>query len=277
MDDLKRFALDDRLEAQGPLLSFASRATGQVMPRILRTRAARALPMIPVNEFPKAGGTWFAQVLATYLGVPLPQRATMPYLMRSVVHGHHTPPMPDGFLVVRDPRACYVSLYFHRVRLVRANPSQRHFIQTRKKWQNVLGIDPVTADPSAGLPRYVEALVSGNPLGEPSWDRFYAAWLTDLGRGSVVAARYEDLRADPLAQFSAVVEQRFGGVDLDRLTPSIRRFDFDVVRRGHSNSIRLRSPRRGRRLAARRSGTPPHDAGRPDERRQPRVRLRNWW
>jgi hypothetical protein len=234
MSDLEGFAIDDRLPAQGSLTLFASRVTGRVVPWILRTRAARTLPMIPVSEFPKAGGTWFAQVLATYLGVPLPQRATMPYLMRCVVHGHHKPPMPDGFLVVRDPRACYVSLYFHRVWLVRANSNHRHFNRVREKWRSVLGIDPATVDPSAGLPRYVEALLSGNPLGEPSWDRYYAAWLTDAGRRSAVVVRYEDLRTDPLVQFGSAIERRFGGVDLARLTPSVNRYDFDVVRKGPS-------------------------------------------
>lgn len=232
MSDLERFSIDDRMARQSSLTLFASRATGRMVPWILRTKMARALPMIPVNEFPKAGGTWFAQVLATYLGVPLPQRAITPYVMRCVVHGHYEPPMPDGFLIVRDPRACYVSLYFHRVWLVRANLSNRHHIAVRERWRNILGIDPATTRPSDGLPRYIEALLSGNPLDEPSWDRFYAAWLTKAGRRSAVTVRYEDLRTDPLAEFGSVIEQRFGNIDLDRLKPSINRYDFDLVRKG---------------------------------------------
>ena len=71
-------------------------------------------PYFLINEFPKSGGTWLAQMVADGLGAPF--RRNMPVrLERSVSHGHFLSPVGLRHVTVlwRDPRDMLVSYYYH--------------------------------------------------------------------------------------------------------------------------------------------------------------------
>lgn len=225
---------DDRQERQTAARAVAGRAAAAANARLLRSKLAGRLPIIPVAEFPKAGGTWFGQVLSTYLGVPFPQRALAPAVMRCVLHGHFDPPVAPGFLVVRDPRDCYVSLFHHRRRVMELNAGRARFRRQAARWEQLIGSDLLRADgTSAAVGRYFELLLDGNQLIEPDWAEYHRRWLSPITQGDVVVARYEELRADPMRAFATVIERRFGAVDVARLAPSVDRYAFDTVRGGH--------------------------------------------
>jgi hypothetical protein len=97
--------------------------------RILRNKAevafrllyinyfSKFIPTILITEFPKSGGTWLGQLIASYLELPFP-RNRFPKLRPSVFHGHYLPIKKSKNLkkilwLVRDGRDVMVSHYFH--------------------------------------------------------------------------------------------------------------------------------------------------------------------
>jgi hypothetical protein len=72
------------------------------------------LPLITVNEYPKSGGTWLAQMLSASLRLPFP-RNKLPQICSSIMHGHYLNPwgMDNVVVMWRDGRDIMVSWYYH--------------------------------------------------------------------------------------------------------------------------------------------------------------------
>lgn len=140
-----------------------------------------------VNEYPKSGGSWLAQMLAEAMDLPFP-RNRLPMARRSILHGHYLygSGMRDVIIVWRDGRDVMVSWYFHRVvGNELANPGLVKATRER------LGIkDP--PDIATYLPRFIEASMTAPGSPRFSWPRFVADW-ADRDCGHI---KYEDMLAD---------------------------------------------------------------------------------
>jgi hypothetical protein len=142
-----------------------------------------------VNEYPKSGGSWLAQMLSDALELPFP-RNRLPMLGSSIMHGHYRlrHVAKPCSIVWRDGRDVAVSFYFHRV-IGNAHTPPELALATQKK----LGI----TDPNnvvEYLPRFIELLAQGGTHPGYSWARFVEEW---HGSSKVCCeVKYEDMLTD---------------------------------------------------------------------------------
>lgn len=142
-----------------------------------------------VNEYPKSGGSWLAQMLAEALELPNPRRR-LPMLQSSMMHGHYlwTMNLRNVVTVWRDGRDVMVSFYFHLV-------ADNNFASPTVKQHSrrLLEVsDP--QDIEANLPRFIELVSEGKLHPRFGWHEFHARW----AKNSRVKAstRYEDMLED---------------------------------------------------------------------------------
>lgn len=166
--------------------------------RQIGLRFGERFPFWYVVEHPKSGGTWLARMIADYLDIPLCEHSLLPVAMRCVLFGHwgHDPRFHRCFYLCRDGRDVLVSLYFHRMRIVRSapdSPAGRH-------WRRRLG--PMTADEpgeiAEGFADFVRSELASPGARHANWP----AHVRDWRRGSedrVAFLTYEELRRDPAA------------------------------------------------------------------------------
>lgn len=164
--------------------------------------ASGAIPLYTVNEFPKSGGTWLAQMLAKALEIPFP-RNRLPALGSAVMHGHYLRRwgMKNVVVVWRDGRDALVSLYFHALfendgwnaRLVRAVRRDLPFSDY--------------ADIGANMPRFIEYAFERKRHPRFSWSDFVEHW---YGRPSVTYVRYRDLLQNAPEELRRIVRALTG-------------------------------------------------------------------
>ena len=149
-----------------------------------------------VNEYPKSGGGWMAQLLAAGLDLPFP-RNRLPVLRPAVLHGHLMPGrgMRNVVLVWRDGRDVMVSWYFHAVvGNELASKRRREALRAR------LGIE-TPEDVRTNLPRFIEHAMTDARQPRFTWPAFADAW---AGRDDAIHVRYEDLLADAAGELRRV-------------------------------------------------------------------------
>lgn len=177
-------------------------------------------PTYVVTEFPKSGGTWLSQMLASLLGVDYP-RNRLPGLAGAVMHGCYLRVSARHPTVVlwRDGRDIMVSYYFHLL-FTKDITSARY---TRKVMSQT-GISDVE-DIVANLPRFMEWV---NASGYPgfTWPRFVRRW---RGVPGVVEAKYEHLRENPAAEVGRIVQELTGSAPRDSdVIQACTRFSFEA-------------------------------------------------
>ena len=124
-----------------------------------------------VNEYPKSGGSWMAQMLADALDLPFP-RNRLPMMRSSILHGHYrvSKVRQPAVLVWRDGRDVMVSLYFHRIIGNDLTLSSQTHVARK-----ALGIkDPL--DVKTYLPRFIELVAHGQTHPRYSWATFVNEW-----------------------------------------------------------------------------------------------------
>jgi len=157
---------------------------------------SRLAPYYLVNEFPKSGGTWLAQMLSDALGVAFRRNAPIRF-ERSVTHGHFLSPVGLRNVVVlwRDPRDLLVSFYHHC-----------YFVNEHRNAGLVRlmkGCCPFDdySDLPANLPAFIR-FVSRTPVAPGfTWPEFVQVW---AARPGTVQTSYETLRADTPGELSRV-------------------------------------------------------------------------
>ena len=160
-------------------------------------------PYYLVNEFPKSGGTWLAQMLSDALDLPFRRNAPIRF-EPAVTHGHFLSPLGLRNVVVlwRDPRDLLVSYYYHcYFRNEHGNAALVRLMKARCPFADY-------ADIRANLPAFI-GFLSNTPL-SPSftWPGFAAVW---AGRPRTVQTSYEALRADTPGELARVAEALTGG------------------------------------------------------------------
>ncbi len=160
------------------------------------------MPYYVVNEFPKSGGTWLAQMLADALELPF--RRNKPIrLEKCVTHGHFLNPTGIRNVVVlwRDPRDVIVSLYHHSYFV--NEHSNRLLVQLMKER---LPFDDYR-DVRNNLPEFIQ-FISTNPITPRfTWSQFVDVWLE---RPGTVQTSYEELRQDAAGTLWRIVMELTG-------------------------------------------------------------------
>ena len=142
-----------------------------------------------VNEYPKSGGSWLAQMLAEALRLPFP-RNRLPTITDCVMHGHYKPYYVKSPVihVCRDGRDVLTSFYFHRLQSNTFGATYE-----REKAIRRLGIkDP--EDVQTYMPRFIELVAKGETHPNVSWSDFIVSWCNHGAVRRVV--KYEDMLLD---------------------------------------------------------------------------------
>lgn len=184
---------------------------------------SRLAPYYLVNEFPKCGGTWLAQMMAS--AMELPFRRNEPIrLEKAVSHGHFLNPAGLRNVVVlwRDPRDMLVSFYFHCF-FIRQH-GNGVMVELMRERANFDDFDDVRTN----MPSFIK-LISRNPLSPRfSWPEFTEEWLE---RPGTLQARYEDLRSDAAPELQRIVKGLTGrDVPATRAAAAVDEFTFEKAK-----------------------------------------------
>lgn len=159
-------------------------------------------PYFIVNEYPKSGGSWLANMLSDALDLPF--RRNQPIrLEKSITHGHFLHPFGMRNVVVlwRDPRDVLVSFYYH---CYFKNEHNNQLLV--KMMKNHLPFDDY-GDIRSNLPDFIK-FISENPLSPRfSWVQFARVW---AHRPGTVQTSYEMLRKDTPDELGRVIEKLTG-------------------------------------------------------------------
>ena len=178
-----------------------------------------AFPLYVVNEYPKSGGSWTAQMLERALGVPFP-RNRFPEFRSSIMQGHYLNPwgMKNVLVVWRDGRDVMVSWYHHCL-----FPNERQnaplVAETRrdlpfKDYGNV----------RENLPVFLEYAFTRQRRPRFSWADFVRRW---HARGDVVHTSYETLRRDTSGELARISRELAGRrLDPERASEIAEEFSF---------------------------------------------------
>lgn len=186
-------------------------------------------PYYLVNEYPKSGGTWLAQMLAAAIGVPF--RRNQPIRIEpSVTHGHFLNPLGLRKTVVlwRDPRDLLVSFYYHCYFVnEHGNAPLVELMKMRSSFTDY-------SDVVKNLPVFIR-LLSTNPVSPRfSWPQFADVWINHPG---TIQTSYESLRNDTADELLRVAEALTGqSIDPIRVKDVAEKFDFKRVKAQADNN-----------------------------------------
>lgn len=160
------------------------------------------LELYILNEYPKSGGTWVGQMLASALGVPFP-RNERPRLRSSVIHCHYLSPwgINRPIVVWRDGRDIMVSWYYYTLFLNERN-NQRQVASFRKAMP-FHDYDDIRTN----LPVFIELSFTRQPYPRFSWSDFVHRW---YDRPGVIHTRYEEMQQNAVAEMRRVFSEITG-------------------------------------------------------------------
>lgn len=175
---------------------------------------------ILVNEYPKSGGSWPAQMLSDASTLPFP-RNRLPMWNSSILHGHYKTKtnVPKQMVVWRDGRDVAVSWYYHLVvGHELTNPAALKI--TREQ----AGInDPENLEES--FPLALEYFLKNPRHPRYSWASFVDYWVNDP---NVLHVRYEDLKMDTKGELKRIVKGLTGNTLEDgRAAEIVDKFSFN--------------------------------------------------
>ena len=176
-------------------------------------------PYLLVNEFPKSGGTWLAQMMSEALDIPFRRNAPI-RLERSVTHGHFLSPLGlrNVVLIWRDPRDLLVSFYHHSY-FVNEHSNALLVQMTKRKYP----LDDYH-DVRGNLPAFIRRIAADPVSPKFSWPQFAEIWVRRQG---AVHTTYEALRGDTVGELDRVISGRTGQrLAPERLSAVARKYDF---------------------------------------------------
>lgn len=181
----------------------------------------KPLKLILISEFPKAGGSWFSQMMADALQMPFPRNAS-PKFESSIMHGHHlyNPNFGKMIAVMRDGRDIMVSAYYHFLIENDRNPPHmvaRH--RSRVDFENYENIQE-------NLPAFIEYMFNGFAEGRThfTWSEAVNSFFDNQ---NVCVVKYEDLLKNAVGELEKAIS--FLGrkkVPFQRLEEIVDKFSF---------------------------------------------------
>ena len=192
------------------------------------------VPLYLVTEYPKSGGSWFAQMLSAYLGVPFPRNRRPSRLEPCVLHGHHlySPHFQNVFCIVRDGRDVMVSAYYHTLFHNDRNPpwavEKRRSKMPFDDYENV----------KKNLPAFIDYMFTkaNRGLFHFRWDEFILSWIDK----DVPIIRYESMLENAAdALYTAIETVTKEEPDIERLHQIAHQFSFENIAKrkpGEENS-----------------------------------------
>jgi len=182
------------------------------------------IPLFLVTEYPKSGGSWVAQMLAAYMGIPFIRNRRPPLMQMSpcVLHGHYlyNRRFRNTVVVIRDGRDVMVSAYYHMLHHNDKNPPWSVERNRRKlpfaDYEDIVG----------NLPRFIEYMFTDATKGlfHFSWAEFIYSWQN----AAVPILRYEKLLSNAVDSLSSAIRYLTGDEpNLLRLDEIARRYSFE--------------------------------------------------
>ncbi|MFG0246921.1 MAG: sulfotransferase domain-containing protein [Phycisphaerales bacterium JB052] len=202
------------------LQRFANQATQRIA-----MRYGASIPIYPVIEYPKSGGTWLSRMLAECLRTPFVQHSRLPVAMPCVVHGHwrYHAKLPNTTYLIRDGRDVVVSFYFHAIRPSK-NPNNTHPNRSIERMKSLLGADADLSDIRKHLHKYIEFLFV-NPQGcRQNWTDHNADWFE---RPGVQYIRYEDLRSDCVGAMTRLLQGLGREIEPERVERAVDNYSME--------------------------------------------------
>lgn len=188
-------------------------------------------PFILVNEYPKSGGTWLAQMLSAAIGRPFRRNEPI-RIEHSVTHGHFLSPLGlrNAVVLWRDPRDMLVSLYYHCYFINEyGNSLLVSLMKDRSRFDDY-------SDIRTNLPTFIRLFSTGTISPSFTWPQFAKVWNE---RPGTVQTSYEALRRDTAGELAAVVLATTGlRLDPSRAKDVAAEFDFQSVRAAAQRSQR---------------------------------------
>lgn len=184
--------------------------------------ATRVFPLYIVNEYPKSGGSWVADMLSDALGVPFP-RNRLPMFRSSLLHGHvmQSWDMHNILIVWRDGRDVLVSQYFHSL-----FKNDRGNARLVSRCRADLGFKDYN-DIRGNLLGFMEYVYEQKHHPRMSWSDFVERW---GGEGNCVHVHYEKLRLYPVEELRRIVLELAGkDVDFQRAVTVVDNHSFEKV------------------------------------------------
>lgn len=153
---------------------------------------------IIVNEYPKSGGSWIAQMLSEATGYPFP-RNRLPYFGPNIMQGHyyHSFGLKKTVIVWRDGRDVLISQYYHW--LFGNELGGRKFVYNNRKKLGFEDLDNIHMN----LPKFIEHVYSSNGHPVFSWADFVNKWY----ERDIVSVKYENMRLNPTKELQRVVAE----------------------------------------------------------------------
>lgn len=151
-----------------------------------------------VNEYPKSGGSWLAQMLADLLEIPFP-RNRLPMLAGSqMLHGHYaySNKFNNVCIVWRDGRDIMVSWYFHKIM-----GNELTSAKATTALGKYFGFDDVK-DIESNLPKFIEYSFTNQHQPKFSWSEFVEGWYNK----SAFHTKYEQLLVEPHTELRRALE-----------------------------------------------------------------------
>jgi len=155
------------------------------------------IPYYIVNEFPKSGGTWLAQMLAEALQIPF-YRNEIPKLKTGIVHGHFLHKIGLRYIILmwRDPRDIIISLYYHCY----FNNEKNNYLAVELMKKH-LSFDDYT-DIKYNLPNFIRFIGQRPLIPRFTWTDFALRW---AHHPHAVHTSYEALRSDAPRELIRIV------------------------------------------------------------------------
>ena len=192
---------------------------------------AGSAPYYIVNEFPKSGGTWLAEMLADVLDLPFRRRGAIAH-EPSIVHGHFLRPgrLRNVVAIFRDPRDVIVSLYFHCYFVNdRANEALVAATKARLPFDDY-------SDLRVNLPHFIRSISTVPAVPNFTWPQFADVWAQ---RPGTWVTTYEALRADTEGELSRIVASLIGQApDEARIAQVVDHFSLARAKRRHEEQMR---------------------------------------
>ena len=190
--------------------------------KILIVSLSKTLPIFTINEYPKSGGSWFAQMFSDYFGLPFP-RNSFPSIKPQIFHGHYLyhSNMKNIICVFRDGRDVMVSFYYHSLFLQENVQNWADYTFTQKR----LGIvDPENI--ADNLPKFIEYKFTKREIPKFYWTDFVNEW----NDKDIPIIKYEELRANPSKVIFNVI-RKISDIppDCEKISKVIDKYSFSKL------------------------------------------------